>query len=359
MVESVRRLAVIVLGTIFAAGWFGGSSLAYGAQINSFLVPEHDEGYAKFMGLKFIQIRYPQGSSAAKMFGGVNERLEFTVSLQTGSQLEQLNRSMLDGNSPMQLAGANVTYTGTIRGSHDTLMLTYRVELDSQVSGYVLNRPSDDDGDAPSDTILVDSNWRGFVIEGPLLVDAGPSYGEVDVNQPIGLLQTTFPEFAQKLMDSNAETRAIMTQPVLDFGDIGRTPLERWHILFDPTFSQASVKGVLNTDIGKAKVLSVYSLGECSIREGCPQPREADSIASVDGADLKVHISTPQPNAQIEIAGYTTIESKPDNGDLEIIGVSLDNPGPGGPPMFTMQVLLVLAGMMGAVAVIVLLKARK
>lgn len=348
---KVSGMAAVAVGAVLMVGMIGANA-AHAAQINAFLVPERDEGYAKFMGLKFIQIRYPQGSSVAGVFDGVNEKIEFTVPL-PAEQLAQINRALIEGNSPIQLANANVTYSGTIRGSHDTLTLAYRTELDSQVSGYVLNPSSNS-----TETILVDSNWRGFVIGGPVMVDAGQ--GEVNVNEPIGLLQAAFPEFAQKLMDANSETSAIMTEPILDFGDIGRMPLERWHILFDPAPSQASVAGVINgVDIGRAKVLSVYSLGECSIREGCPEPREADSIASVDGSDLKVHISTPQPNAQIEIAGYTTIESGPDNGDLEVIGVNLDQQATGGPPLFTMQVLLILGGMMATVAVAVLYKARK
>lgn len=350
MTEIRHRLAIAVAGIIVAAGWLG-SSQAYGAQINAFLVPEHDDGHARFMGLKFVSIKYPQGSPVAQTFNSVNERLEFTAPLQQ-VQLDQINRALLEGNSPMQLANANVTYAGTVRGSHDTLILSYRTELEAQVSGYVLNQRAN-----YTETILVDSNWRGFVVRGPVMVDGGR--GEVNVNEPIGLLQAVFPEFAQQLMDADAQTRTIMTEPILDFGDFGRMPLERWHILFDPTFSQASAKDVLVSDIGRAKVLSVYSLGECSIREGCPEPREADSTARIDGTDLKVHISTPQPNAQVEIAGYTTLETKPANGDLEIIGVSLDNPGPVGPPAFTMQVLLVLGGMMAAVAVAVLYKARK
>ncbi len=350
MAETLHRMAAAVAGIVLAAGWLGGS-VAYGAQISAFLVPEHDEGHARFMGLKFISIKYPQGSSVAGTFEGVNERVEFTEPLEP-AQLDQINRALLENNSPMQLANANVTYAGTIRGSHDTLLLGYRVELESQMSWYVLNPTSNS-----TETILVDSNWRGFTVRGPVMVDSGR--GEVNVNEPIGLLRVAFPDFAEKMVEANTETRAIMTEPILDFSDFGRMPLERWHFLFDPTWSQASTKDVLVSDIGRAKVLSVYSLGECSIREGCPEPRESDSTAAVDDADLKVHISTPQPNAQVEIAGYTTLETKPANGDLEIIGVNLDNPGPGGPPAFTMQVFLVLGGLMAVVAVAVLYKARK
>jgi hypothetical protein len=178
-------------------------------------------------------------------------------------------------------------------------------------------------------------------------------HGQVNVNQPIGLLQATFPEFASKIM--NTEADAIISEPILDFTEFGEMPMERWHWLFDPTFSLASTGGVISGDIGRAKVLSVYSLGECSIREGCPPPKEGDARVTVDATTLDVHISTPPPNAQVEIAGFTSIEKA---GGIDIIRVSMDNPAPAITD-FAIQVLLILGGMMGAVAVFVLVKARK
>jgi hypothetical protein len=133
-------------------------------------------------------------------------------------------------------------------------------------------------------------------------------------------------------------------------------PMERWHWLFDPTFSQASTGGILGgEDIGRAKVMSVYSLGECSIREGCPPPKESSASASVDGTPVKVEISTPQPNSQIEIAGFTSIEKA---GGHEVVRVSMESASLVLPD-FTIIVLLVLGGMMAAIAGIVLLKTRK
>jgi len=71
---------------------------------------------------------------------------------------------------------------------------------------------------------------------------------------------------------------------------------------------------------------------------------------------VQVHISTPQPNSQIEIAGFTSIEKA---GAYEIIRVKMVDRGGFPIPPFTIQVLLVLGGMMGAIAFFVLLKTRK
>lgn len=326
------------------------TSEAHAAQINASLIPEFDRAAGSFIGVKFVQIRYEPGSAVADLFNGRTERIEFSIEGTNASGMNELvaaaNQALLKVQSPVQIASANLTYSGVLRGGPDRLTLTYNVEFIPTFSGFNLNRNA-------TDNIPMDINWRGFAIDGPVFVDA-PEHGRVNVNDPTGLLEATFPEFAAKLTGSEAEE--IMTEPILDFGEIGLMPMERWHSLFDPTFSLASTGGILKgADIGRAKVMSVYSLGECSIREGCPPPNEGDALVSIDGEPVQIHISTPQPNSQIEIAGFTSIEKA---GDHDIIRVSMENAS-AVIPNFTIIVLLVLGGMMAIIAMIVLLKTRK
>ncbi len=107
-----------------------------------------------------------------------------------------------------------------------------------------------------------------------------------------------------------------------------------------------------------AQVLSVYALGEGSLREGAHTATEKDANVNVDGADVRVHSTTPPPSGQITVAGYA--DEQEANG-AEFAVVSPDAPAgvqtsTGG---FPIQVLLVLGGMMGAIAIFILFKARK
>jgi hypothetical protein len=330
----------VLLGSSFAGQ-------ANAAQIDASLIPEYDKAVGTFTGTKFIQIRYQPGSAVAELFDGKNQRIEFTIKGTNASGMAELtalvNAALLKADSPAHVKNANLTYIGVLKGGPDLLTLTYRVELTQEFLGFRLDQSVDD--------IPMDINWRGFVVEEALILESGQ--GQVNVNQPVGLLEALYPEFAAKLMAT--EARSIMTEPILDFSEIGDMPMDRWHWLFDPTRNLASTSGLLSGDIGRAKVLSVYSLGECSIREGCAPPKEGDATVDVDGTSLDVHISTPQPNSQIEIAGYTSLERA---GEHQIIRVRMDNPTPG-IPGFTLQVLLVFGGMMGAIAVMVLFKTRK
>ena len=344
--SSATKLAIAVVAALLAPGL---ASQAHAAQINASLIPEYDRAAGSFTGTKFVQIKYEPGSAISDLFNGRTERVEFSIKGINSSGISALvaaaNKALLDAASPARITGANITYAGVLKGGVDRVTLTYRVELASTFNGFKLDLNA-------SDAIPMDINWRGFVIKGPVMIES-PEHGQVNVNQPIGLVQATFPEFAGKIM--NTEANAIMSEPILDFTEIGEMPMERWHSLFDPTFSLASTGGVISGDIGRAKVLSVYSLGECSIREGCPPPKEGDATVTVDATPLDVHISTPQPNAQVEIAGFTSIEQA---GGHDLIRVSMDNPS-FAIPSFVIQVLLILGGMMGAVAVFVLVKARK
>ncbi len=343
--------AVLTSSTVSAILIAGLALPAQAAQINASLIPEFDKAAGSFVGVKFATIRYEQDSSLAELFKGKTVRVEFSIEGTDSNGMSELvaaaNRALIEAQSPAQVNSANLTYSGVLRGGPDRMTLAYSVEFVPTFSGFKLDANA-------SDNIPMDINWRGFVIDGPVFVES-PEHGTININQPIGLLRVAFPEFAGKLEGIEAAER-IMTEPILDFTELGAMPMEKWHWLFDPTFNQASTGGLFkSTDIGGAKVLSVYSLGECSIREGCPPPKEDDASVAVDGSPVQLHISTPQPNAQIEIAGFTSIEKAK---EYDIIRVSMESAS-AGIPGFTMQVLLVLGGMMGVIAVVVLMKTRK
>lgn len=335
------------MAALFASG-FGAQAQA--AQIDASLIPEYDRAAGAFTGTKFFHIRYEEGGSVASLFSGRTERIEFSIKGTNGSGISELvaaiNEALLKAGSPVQVKSANLTYSGVLKGRADSLTLSYSVTVEPEFSGFNLGQGADG-------RILMDVNWRGFVVSGPVVVES-PEHGRIDVNHPIAVLEAAAPEFAGKLLES--EAGQIMSQPILDFTDIGERSMEKWHWLFDPTISQVSSSSLLRgDDIGNATVMSVYSLGECSIREGCPPPEEADAEVSIDGEQVKVHTSTPQSYSQIEIAGFTSIEKA---GAHEIVVVSMEGPAMILPD-FTIQVLMVLGGMMGAIAMFVLVKARK
>jgi hypothetical protein len=343
---SAVFLLVFLLLT-FSSGFFIQASAV---QMTTSMVPETDKAETLLTAIKFITIEYEPNSPLAQQFNGKDERVVFSLNTSDPGMPELINTINTDiqtqKGSPVKIENATLDYAGSIKGSSNKVQLAYKIVIDGIVSSIVLDRSEEGN--------VLDLDWRSVVVDEPLSINA-PQYGNISVNYPIGLLQVTYPELAQGF--ANSQAAAIMREPLFNFQDIG-IPMDRWHFLFDPTGSQAGAAGAGFEEIGGARVVSIYSLGESSFREGTFSEKVTRASASLNGTQAEVESSTPPPSGQIQIAGFSRIEK---SGDNELAFVTAQAPegtvtATGG---FPIQVLLVLGGMMGAVAVFVLLKTRK
>jgi hypothetical protein len=344
-VRVIFLLAFLLL--TFSSGFFINVSAV---QMTTSMVPETNKADALMTAVRFITIEYEPNSQMAQQFNGKDERVEFSLNSSDPGMPELINTINTDirtqKGSPVNIENATLDYTGSIKGSSDKVQLAYKIVIEGILSGIVLDRTEQGN--------VLDLDWRSVVVDEPLPVNA-PQYGNISVNYPLGLLQINYPEVAQEL--SNSQAADIMREPLFNFQDMG-IPMDRWHFLFDPTGSQAGAAGSGFEEVGGARVVSIYSLGESSFREGTFSEKVTQASASLNGTQVGVESSTPPPSGQIQIAGFSRIEK---SGDNELAFVTAQAPegtvtATGG---FPIQVLLVLGGMMGAVAVFVLLKTRK
>jgi hypothetical protein len=347
-VDFPDLLVPSILGTVLIASF---ASQAFAAQMTGVLVPTRDDANPIFTGIRFITLKYEPGSPLSKLLNGKSEHITFNLKgTEPGMSnvISAFNQAIAtQKQSPVRVLNASLSYSADIIGQPDSAQLSYKVDFKPTISKYVLDKNS------PQGTV-VDLDWRSVLINGPLMVDV-PEYGNVNINSPIGLLQITHQDLAQKFLNSQAS--GVMRDPLFNFQSIG-IPMDRWHFLFDPTGSVAGAAGSGYVEQGGAKAVSVYSLGESSFREGTFTEQTRETTATIDNSQVAVHSSTPPPSAQIQIAGFSKIQKSAGN---ELAFVSAEAPAgtvtaTGG---FPLQVLLVLGGMMGAVAVFVLVKARK
>jgi hypothetical protein len=333
---------------------------AYAADLSAGLNPWTDDianaSTASYIGVRTLTLQYPAGSPLAQELDGKNQRVEFSLNSTTttgqndtgmSGLIAALNRAFVQAESPVQASQAFVSYSGVLRGGPTSTVISYRVDLQPTLEEYLLQT-----GETDETNRVVDLEWRGITISEPLVVNA-PDVGQININYPIGLLQALYPALAQKFESTQA--REVMNEPILNFDDFN-APMSSWHLLFDPVGTYGGSVGLTGT--GGAKALSVYSLGESSLREGTHTIEEKDATATIDGANVNVHSATPPPSGQIQIAGYSNAQ---ESGGSWFSTVTAEAPegaqtSSGG---FPIQVLLVLGGMMGAVAIFVLLKARK
>jgi hypothetical protein len=327
---------------------------AYAADLAATLSPVTGLSEASFRGVKTITLEYPAGSTLAQELNGQNQRVEFTLnSTATGQNntgmsdlIAALNRAFVQADSPVQASQAAVSYTGVLRGGPTSTVISYRIDLQPTLERFVLQG-----GEGGQTGQLVDLEWRGITVTEPMVVNA-PDIGQININYPIGLLQALYPSLAQKL--ENSQAREILYEPILNFEEFN-APMTTWHVLFDPV---GAYGGSVGLETGGAQALSVYSLGESSLREGAHGIQERDATATIDGATVNVHSTTPPPSGQIQIAGYSDHR---ESGGAWYSIVTAEAPegaqtSTGG---FPIQVLLVLGGMMGAIAIFILFKARK
>jgi hypothetical protein len=327
-------------------------SQSFASQMEVFLLPVRDAADPIFTSVRFITLLYEPGSELAKVFNGTNERVTFTLNSTTQGMKElqnTVNEAILrEKHSLIQLNNSKLEYTAQIRGDEDRAQISYKIKFAPHITNYVL--PSNSTSNK-----ALDLDWRSVVVQGPLTVTV-PKYGEFDINYPIGPVKALFPDVAQKLV-SVEQSKNIFETPLLDYEEIG-FPMDRWHFLFDPTGSQASAAGSGYAEEGESKVVSVFSLGESSFREGTHAAKESSVSTTIDGSKVNIKSSDPPPSAQIQIAGFAQIK-KISNAEIAFVSPT----GPSGTATatggFPIQVLLILGGMMGAVAILVLIKARK
>ena len=327
---------------------------AYAVDLSAALNPAEDTGEASYRGVRSITLEYPAGSSLAQELDGQNQRVEFSLNgTATGQNdtgmsglIAALNRALVQADSPVQASQAVVSYSGVVRGGPTSTVISYRIDLQPTLERIVLQG-----GEGNQTDRVVDLEWRGIAINEPLVVNA-PDVGQININYPIGLLQALYPSLAQKFEGTQA--MEILNQPILNFEEFN-VPMNTWHVLFDPV---GAYGGSVGLETGGAQALSVYSLGESSLREGAHTIEEMDATATIDGATVNVHSTTPPPSGQIQIAGYS--DHRESGGTWYSI-VTAEAPegaqtSTGG---FPIQVLLVLGGMMGAIAIFILFKSRK
>jgi hypothetical protein len=340
-------MATIIFSSLF--------NQALAIQLTAGVSPQLNVADADFKGDRILTLKYPQNSQISSMLNGKKESVSFTLNSSdpnNGLQnvLSAINSNLLrEKQSQVQLENASLNYRASMNGGATSTTITFQVELRPTIKNLVTATNG-------TDSSIIDLDWRGFDITEPLNVTA-PQYGSIDINHPMGGIEKLIPELAPQLASASALT-GVLNQPLMNFEDFGVT-MNNWHFLFDATGAQAGAAGFgFNVGQNGSKIVSIYSLGESSFREGTHTVKEASASGNVGGVNVNLNSLTAPPSGQIQIGGFSKIEQV---GGHEFAIVSSNAPqgvetSSGG---FPIQVLLIFGAMMAGVSVLVLLKARK
>jgi hypothetical protein len=343
----VILLTVVIFGGIFEP--------VFALQMESSVSPSLNEATANFGGDKILTLKYPENSPMAKLLNGKKQDVTFTANSSDPNSgvdkiVSTLNNVLLkEKQSQAQFKNATLSYKATLNGGPDLATISYQVQLKPIITGLVTSSNG-------TDNTLVDLDWRSFAINDPLNVTT-TQYGTIDINHPIGGLEKLAPGLASTLAKTPSFS-GILNQPILDFSEFGAS-MTNWHFLFDATGSQAGASGFgFSVGKGGSKIISIYSLGESSFREGTHTAKESDASGNVNNTNVGLHSFTAPPSGQIQIGGFSKIE-KIGNNEFAVVSAVAPQGIETSSGSFPIFVLLVFGGMMAGVAVLVLVKARK
>ncbi|MEK6981276.1 MAG: hypothetical protein AABW66_07480 [Thermoproteota archaeon] len=294
-------LAVLVAGLFV----IGSSSSVWAAQIDARINPNSNASPFSYNFQKTIFIEYPNGG---KIFDELHEK-EWSV---TGSAdatnpgvqelIAKLNQKIRSDGSNAQISDLNVSYDFHLKGRDLTTSVDYRVILKGTISDYVITK----------DQIrtLVDMGWRGMSTNDSVVIDG------VEINLPISLLKDKEPAVYDILAGTDADV--ILSKGLINADYILEQPMTNWHFLFDPTGVTADAATFGLDESISGFVVSKWTMGESSLREGRQVERVFEAPIS---ADQNYVVRSVQSSDQGNIAaiGFGAIDVLD---GLEIIGLT-------------------------------------
>ncbi len=294
-------LAVLIAGLFV----IGSSSSVWAAQIDARINPNSNASPFSYNFQKTIFIEYPNGG---KIFDELNEN-EWSV---TGSAdatnpgvqelIAKLNQKIRSDGSNAQISDLNVSYDFHLKGRDLSASVDYRVILEGTISDYVITK----------DQIrtLVDMGWRGISTDDSIVIDG------VEINLPISLLKDKEPAVYDILAGTDADV--ILSKGLINADYILEQPMTNWHFLFDPTGVTADAATFGLDESISGFVVSKWTMGESSLREG----RQVEKVFEAPiSADQNYVVRSVQSSDQGNIAaiGFGAIDVLD---GLEIIGLT-------------------------------------
>ncbi|MEJ2260055.1 MAG: hypothetical protein P8X83_00110 [Nitrosopumilaceae archaeon] len=241
------------------------SSPAWAAQMDARINPNSDESFFKVNYQKTVFIEYPNGGT---LFDELHTK-EWTVSgtadesnPEVRALIDRLNSKIQNDGSGSTISALTVTYDFHLKGRNLNTSIDYKVILEGTLTDYVVSKDQT--------KTLVDMGWRGLTVTDPVVIDG------VEINHPISVLQEDEPVVYNILKGSEAEE--ILSKNLIDAEFIKNQPMTNWHFLFDPTGINVDASGFGLDESISGFVVSHWTMGESSLREG----RQVERVFTAD-----------------------------------------------------------------------------
>ncbi len=318
----------------------------WAAQLDSKIGTKAESAQPTFKFLRTIFIEYPEGGELADLLRGKDVVINFEADSTTpgvSDLISMINKNLSqDLDSAVFVTDLSLTYRAHLAGRGDSAAVDYKITIIPTMINYVLRQATN------SSAAIIDSHWRGISVNQPVIITS-PDSGKVDINTPGWLFEKEAPEVYSKIIGT--EAKDVLNTPLIDASDILKQPLSNWHHLFDATgtISEATKFGYQ----GEKVVITSFTMGESSLREGILEAREHEVEFTLDKPYVIRSVESAS-SANIQMDGFvteTTIEGVEYFGSSPEVPEGVATPSTGGFPVY---IIYGMAGAGGAVAVMIL-----
>ena len=283
--------SVIALGSI--APTFGS------AQLEATLEDATGKALAKMTYQRTIWIDYSDGGNLENILAGKNVTVVFSVdssAMGMKELIQKINSSIASNDSDAYVSDMSLDYVALMTGRDDKMSVDYKIVLRPVIENFVIR---DYTGTSPA---LLDVNWRGFGASDAVEIQT-KEYGMMEINLPVSLFDKYTPEIAMQLKSSDAGE--LLAESIMNADGIRDQPIENWHFLFDPTGI-----GVDAAQYGfqTGSVISKYTMGESSLREGIQIERTSEAMFTIDKV-YSIKTFEASDNASLDVVGFATRDS--------------------------------------------------
>jgi len=296
-----------ILLTVLLAGLIviGTSAPAFGAQLDVTLNPNNAESPFKMSYLKTVFIEYPNGGDLFDALGGTEWNVSgMADATNPGVQrlMNELNSNIQSDGSQAKISDLDVTYEFQLKGRNIQTSIDYRVILEGTITNYIITEDSQKK--------LVDLGWRGLSTTSSIQIDG------MEINIPLGILATEEPILYRTFLGTEAED--VLNKELINADFILEQPLTNWHFLFDPTGINADANTFGLDESIQGFVVSSWTMGESSIREGRQVERVFEAEVMADETYIVRSVQSSD-TANLSSIGFGALDVLD---GVEIIGVT-------------------------------------
>ena len=302
----------LLIITLFVGAIIGLSGIAptFGsAQLETTLEDSTGIALTKMTYQRTIWVDYSDGGNLANILAGKNVTMVFSVdSSAMGMQdlINKLNSSIVSNNSIAKVTDLSLDYVAVMTGRDNKMSIDYKIVLHPEIENFVMREYT------VTNSALIDIDWRGFGASGPVEIHT-KDHGLMEINLPISLFDKHTPSISMQLKAS--EAGELLNRELMNADGIRDQPIGNWHFLFDPTGI-----GVDAAQHGfqTGSVISKYTMGESSLREGIQTEKTTEAMFTIDKA-YTLETFEASDNASIDIIGFANRDIL---GNSEVFGVT-------------------------------------